>query len=275
VVLREAMSLEALLTFPLSDGMPMFPTFDSTGRRLAITSTGEDVALWDIQAMHDGLAEIGLAWDQPPRTIGSAPSAAHGDDHLQPAVAVLRRPGTVDRGALERASALVSSGVGAYRGGRRVEAIHDLRQASDQLRALMSNTSGNGMVARQLGISLGFLASALRDEHRPAEALAPLQEARQVLEAVREPSGLDLYNMACVYAGLSALSGPGSTSPTSAERATLSNRAMDALRRSLAAGMTDFALIDHDTDLEPLRDRTDFRELILDARFPRNPFVSR
>jgi hypothetical protein len=42
----------------------------------------------------------------------------------------------------------------------------------------------------------------------------------------------------------------------------LADRAVVTLRRALDAGMTDFALIDNDHDLDPLREREDFRALI-------------
>jgi hypothetical protein len=42
--------------------------------------------------------------------------------------------------------------------------------------------------------------------------------------------------------------------------------AVDALRRSLASSMKDFALIDQDHDLDPLRERPDFRKLLADAQ---------
>lgn len=50
--------------------------------------------------------------------------------------------------------------------------------------------------------------------------------------------------------------------PTAAERESLASQALDALRRSLAAGMKDFALIDRDHDLDPLRERPDFQKLL-------------
>jgi hypothetical protein len=37
--------------------------------------------------------------------------------------------------------------------------------------------------------------------------------------------------------------------------------------------MTDFARIPRDQDLDPLRERPNFRALILDRGFPRNPFA--
>jgi serine/threonine protein kinase/WD40 repeat protein len=65
VVLRDARSLEALLTFPVWAGTLRDMTFDCKGRRLAVVATESDVDLWDVAALHDGLTALGLAWDQP------------------------------------------------------------------------------------------------------------------------------------------------------------------------------------------------------------------
>jgi hypothetical protein len=82
---------------------------------------------------------------------------------------------------------------------------------------------------------------------------------------MRNPGAVDLYNLACGYAQLSVLLQHAATPPTAAERESMADRAMDALRRSLAAGMKNFALIDRDHALDPLRERPDFRALILDS----------
>jgi hypothetical protein len=61
VVLRDAMSFETLLGFPLWAGNLRNLTFDFTGRRLVIVGTDCDVDLWDLAALYDGLTDIGLA----------------------------------------------------------------------------------------------------------------------------------------------------------------------------------------------------------------------
>src|SRR5581483_2704233 len=87
LVLRDAASLEALLTFPVWAGTLRGVTFDCKGRRLAVVGTESDVDLWDIAALRDGLAALGLAWDQP------APAPAPEAEPSPPAVPVIRRPG--------------------------------------------------------------------------------------------------------------------------------------------------------------------------------------
>ncbi len=49
--------------------------------------------------------------------------------------------------------------------------------------------------------------------------------------------------------------------------------AVQALRRAVAAGLHDFAFMRRDTDLDPLRLRTDFQLLMMDLAFPDDPFA--
>ena len=157
----------------------------------------------------------------------------------------------VTQAPFERARSLVLLGVNAFQDGRLAEGIRDLKTASDLFQTLVKSNPNDGRLATNLAISLGFLGSALRDSHRPVEALAAFREARTVLESKRNPSALDLYNLACDYAQLSVLLPHAPTPPPAAERDALADKAIDALRRSIAAGMKDFALIQRDHDLRP------------------------
>jgi eukaryotic-like serine/threonine-protein kinase len=104
VVLRDALSLEELLDFPLWAGNVRDLTFDFKGRRLAIVGTDCDVDLWDLAALHEGLTDIGLAWDQRPESaMNFTLGVARADEHRRSAVPVIRRPGAADPATLERA----------------------------------------------------------------------------------------------------------------------------------------------------------------------------
>ena len=93
VTLRDALTFETLLTFPLWAGTLRDLTFDSKGRRLAVVGTDSDVDLWDLAALHDGLMALGLAWDRPTPAVVPAPDLAPEGEHPRPAVPVIRRPG--------------------------------------------------------------------------------------------------------------------------------------------------------------------------------------
>ena len=93
VVLRDALSFEALLAFPLWAGTLRDMTSDSEGRRLAVVGTDSDVDLWDLTALHDGLTALGLAWDRPaPAAVPTSGLAPEGEQP-RPVVPVIRRPG--------------------------------------------------------------------------------------------------------------------------------------------------------------------------------------
>jgi hypothetical protein len=84
-------------------------------------------------------------------------------------------------------------------------------------------------LARQHGISLGFLASSLRDSKRSGEALAPAREGFAISESLNDPNQGDLYNIACYCAMVSALNDQGS--PDDGEK--LEARAVGYLRRAI------------------------------------------
>jgi WD40 repeat protein len=95
VVLRDAVSFEALLEFPPAPWSLLEMTFDPESRRLAIVGTGSDVELWDISVLREGLAGIGLAWG------GTAPGAVQpasitsARERGSAAIPILRRPNVV------------------------------------------------------------------------------------------------------------------------------------------------------------------------------------
>jgi hypothetical protein len=174
---------------------------------------------------------------------------------------------------LDEAERLLQSGLMAFQSGRVADAIRDLQQARDQLRHSLREYPGDRCLASRLGLCLGTLGTALRHSDRQVEALASLQESHGVLEAIIDPGPEDLYNLACSYSQLSLLSEHATPPVLSSERAALADRAMEALRRALVAGFSDFHLMDRDKDLDPLRSRADFKALMLDRGFPLDPFA--
>jgi WD40 repeat protein/serine/threonine protein kinase len=92
VVLRDAVSFEELLRFPLWDGTMRDVTFDHTGRRLAAVGTGSDVDLWDLTALREGLTALRLDWDRSPAADPAPGLAPRGESHPPP-IPVIRRPG--------------------------------------------------------------------------------------------------------------------------------------------------------------------------------------
>jgi WD40 repeat protein/tetratricopeptide (TPR) repeat protein len=171
---------------------------------------------------------------------------------------------------VQQAAARVNVGVAAFRQGRFADAAVALRQAGDQLQPLQSGLPGHPELARLRGMSLGFLGSTLRDLKRPGEALVRFRESLAAYEALDDPDPGDLYNMACDCAMVSALDDRGSPD----DRETLQVRAVGYLRRAIEGDGAQFLpQVAADRDLDPLRGRADFRGLMADAAFPRDPFA--
>jgi hypothetical protein len=102
-----------------------------------------------------------------------------------------------------------------------------------------------------------------------------VRKAERIAEKSTNVSPLTLYNLACAFAQCSAGGHGGGRDLDAAGRCAgreYADRAMELLRRAIATGYANVALIRRDLDLDPLRTRRDFRELLLDLSFPAEPF---
>jgi WD40 repeat protein len=95
VVLRDSMSFEVLFTFPAWTGVVRDLAFDASGRWLAFASSDSDVDLWDLKIVHDELASLELAWDQPAPEVASDAHGTHVGERSKPQVRVIR-PGNAN-----------------------------------------------------------------------------------------------------------------------------------------------------------------------------------
>ncbi len=267
-MLRDPTTFDALLTFPDWPGPLQDVAFDATGRWIAFAGTDSEVGLWDLGLVRDELAAMGLAWDRPAPAITSLADLAPEGQQPRSRVPVIA-PGNIDPAELDKARRLFSSGVAAYEERRLPEALADLEQARDRFESLRAPRPTDEVLTRQHGTSLGFLGSTLRDLKRPGEALASFQRSLAVLESMLAPRAIDLYNMACGRAMVSALDDRA----TPDERENHATRAVADLKTAIESDPQRIPpMIASDSDLDPLRARADFRDLMADAGFPRDPF---
>src|SRR5262249_24764890 len=105
-------------------------------------------------------------------------------------------------------------------------------------------------------------------DDRAAEASA------RAMETLAE-SPIDFYNIACYLClVLKAIhDAPWPEAKRAALSRSLGDRSVAALGRALARGYRNLGLISKDPDLDPLRERDDFRLLLLDLAVPPDPFV--
>jgi serine/threonine-protein kinase len=116
---------------------------------------------------------------------------------------------------------------------------------------------------------------ALRQNARQtAEAVASFRQAIATYERLRTQRVFDMYNCACAYSLLSGVAVERGSGMTAAEGPPMGDRAMQWLRRAIAAGYGNIANMRTDSDLDPLRSRSDFQLLLMDLPFPADPFAS-
>jgi serine/threonine protein kinase/tetratricopeptide (TPR) repeat protein len=153
--------------------------------------------------------------------------------------------------------------------GHSSEALRWYRKAADLAKRLAQENPAIAHLQSEYFNSYRVLAAYQRELGQGEEAANTFRLASDVLERLPRQSADDLYNLACVLAQASVVLGEGRERPTpedQAERRQLANQALDALRRALAAGFKALDRIQADRDLDVLRPRADFKELLAQAQ---------
>jgi serine/threonine-protein kinase len=149
--------------------------------------------------------------------------------------------------------------------GRPQQALPPLRRAVEQQTAITKQRQQDAGPRRQLGRYQLALGVAQGNMGAAAEALASLQAARATLEAVAPRGMSDSYNLACIAAQISLLFRRLEPARADAE----AERAVQALRDAIAAGYGNVASLAKDPDLDPLRQRADFKKLLVSLAKPK------
>jgi hypothetical protein len=106
-----------------------------------------------------------------------------------------------------------------------------------------------------------------------AGAAADWRRASTILASFDGPSREDLMTHACCHALLSALPGRADEGVSGGDADVEAAKAMSLLRRAVAGGFRNIDHFTHETAPDPLRSRPDFRLLMSDLAFPRDPFA--
>ena len=101
----------------------------------------------------------------------------------------------------------------------------------------------------------------------------PPGSARAHYDANKSLDGEHTFFLACCHAGLAGLAGRPGSGVSAGERADQAEKAMAVLRQAVTMGYRNPDACRTESALDPLRDRPDFRLLLLDLGFSANPFA--
>ena len=123
---------------------------------------------------------------------------------------------------------------------------------------------------------LTLLGDLSLQRERYSDASGYYHKGVELFQGLTNPGAVDLHNLAscCARSSLlfSRVSRP--TDVRHAECEAMALRAMDALRRSIAAGFKDIEHLRQCKALDILRSRTDFQLLMMDMAMPEDPFAT-
>jgi serine/threonine protein kinase len=127
---------------------------------------------------------------------------------------------------------------------------------------------------REKLVHLLSLRAALRHEVGQPAARSLVDFRRAVAIRTERPSLLssEYYQLACVHSQFSSFASKPSSGLSALEARAEADRAMDALRRAVALGYRNLASIRADRDLAAIRDRVDFKLLMMDLAMPKEAF---
>jgi serine/threonine-protein kinase len=159
------------------------------------------------------------------------------------------------------------------RTGQPREAEEDYGRALAIQEKLAADHPGNIQMRRELAAVHGRFGRLRQELGQPAEAAASCRRAVAIAEGIPLKSPSDHTSLAGYHARLAAVARSPDSGVSAAEGAVEADRAMAALRRAVAAGFRDAGQLRTDLEFEPIRDRDDFRLLIMDLAFPAEPFA--
>ena len=140
--------------------------------------------------------------------------------------------------------------------------------------SLVRDHAADARFRARLAAALRRRALARRDLRDPAGAAADVQRALGLYDGLPSRSGADWYETGCCHAMLTRLAGRNGTGDSADERSSEADTAMAVLHKAVAMGFRSGDAFRSESALDPLRDRTDFRLLMMDLAMPADPFAA-
>jgi serine/threonine-protein kinase len=131
--------------------------------------------------------------------------------------------------------------------------------ATEYRAGLADNHLNRGLARRAMGDLVG--------------AVTDIRQAATHFDALPAPTGEHCFVSACGRAALAGLAGVAGSGVPAGEGLAQADRAMALLRRASAMGYRNADAYRNEDALEPLRNRPDFRLLLMDLAMPDEPFA--
>ena len=170
------------------------------------------------------------------------------------------------------ASCQTNSATALLRLGRPAEARALCEQAVRLEEALVKHDPETADYRVRLGESLLRCGLARRDEGDAAGAAADWRRADALLEGAGALAPDFTFIQACCHSSLSWAAGRPGSGVSAGEADAEAAKALALLRRAAETGFRNLATYRNETALDPLRNRPDFRALMMDLAFPAEPF---
>ena len=158
-------------------------------------------------------------------------------------------------------------------GGHRSAAAKSYNRAIEMLGTLIAKNESVTVNREHLMQAKKGLGATQLADHKTAEAAATWRQAIAIGEGIPSLSDEPLYWLAGCHALLGGVAGESGSGLLAEEGPAELDRAMDALRRAVAAGYRSVSWIRRDPDLKPLHSRPDFQLLMMDLAMPAEPFA--
>jgi eukaryotic-like serine/threonine-protein kinase len=153
------------------------------------------------------------------------------------------------------------------------EALTSAQRARDMLKQLAAKHPDDTITRTELAKSYNSIGRLLQEGREPVEALQSFQHAVDLYESMPDLDDRTAYSLACNLALSIPLIGMKNGMQGTVDAVKLSkadrlrrerygNRVVEVLRRILEQGSLDLDVLQSDNDLDPIRDRTDFQDLL-------------
>jgi WD40 repeat protein/tRNA A-37 threonylcarbamoyl transferase component Bud32/tetratricopeptide (TPR) repeat protein len=242
VVVRDPRTLRERFSFPPLDGPVYRLAFSPDAGRLAIAGVEQRVTVWDLDALRAPLSAIGPSSPpNEPRPPAVAPT--------EPAIEV-----PAPRTAVEEAWNLMADGERLRNDGHPQDALGPYERALRIWEGIVRDRPKVPFFRAELGVTLAAIASIHQQGGRAQQARDAWRRTLELGAPPRDGDARVAFNMARVYA---------LGSEVDRERAgAWANRALSTLQEALASGYKDRRQIRENPDLDALRRRPDFKELL-------------